>query len=640
MQIKLSNFKVEKTSPNFGGAVKEADIVGYISDRMHSWCNARAEAEQMWLMAWSQYLPSYSATQWSRNTALYNVGRSMDWRHRVNCGKAYELVEQVHSILYQATFPNDNWLRIVPSEPGYMEIARVMTRYMKQKLTYDWHFKREYSASLRQMIITGNTAMEISWRNGDMFFKTLDIFEIFVPPTAENSGDDKPIARKLWLTRADVAEKIRSGEYTNVTLEEISQFQSDSAEYFRASSDKVKHFAGIQVGDEYSWNDKVSITEWWGCVHLPYVTIRNVHCILLGNARIVSIKPNNYKCGVPIVMGTFIPVVRQPYGIGTIQPVQGLIHTYESMVNQRLDNVELLINQMFEVVDDGVVDIEEVYSEPGKAIKVAQKGTVTPIPSGTNPQIAYAETSRLNADIDRTMGAGAYLGAGAPRDAERVTRAEIEYTRQSGGNRLTSVFSDVSSEFLSPILFKCLKNLQQFQYKEELIDVPSRTEPGGVDYIAIGREELALPYKIIPMGAEHVAERDEYIRKRMEFLALVSQNEMLAQLVNFEKLLLDLLNNWGFDDPESYLAQPEPEPETEPEQSIGDNLLGKHVNRSMMTDGGQSIANQFGIPAGQQDIAAALAALGAGAGGAPVAGEGMGAATTAGSAPSPGIGGV
>lgn len=71
---------------------------------------------------------------------------------------------------------------------------------------------------------------------------------------------------------------------------------------------------------------------------------------------------------------------------------------------------------MFTMVDDGILDIDEVYTSPGKVFKVASHDSLRPMDMGnSNFTVSYQEAATLESNIDRITSTGPLIGGGQPR---------------------------------------------------------------------------------------------------------------------------------------------------------------------------------------------------------------------------------
>jgi len=286
---------------------------------------------------------------------------------------------------------------------------------------------------------------------------------------------------------------------------------------------------------------------------------------------------------------------------------------------------------MFEYVNDGSLQPDEIYSAPGKVFPVTTKGTITPLEMPNAFVITYEESAFLEQRIDKNTGTGNMISAGAAREGERVTAREITATQQAGGNRLSGVHKHIEETALTLVLEKVFRQLQQFITEDEIVAIPGM-EPGDVDYVAIGVEELQFDFLLTPVGADHVVDKEYKLQKLLQFLQVSSQYPETQKNVNYKNLQLEIAKLLDLDEIDRYVVEginPEPSsaqqvapiaPEgipTDPNQiqsqgmdsldselfNMGGQPLQTAVKGQMGIDGGAEMLSKVaGMPQPQQEV--------------------------------------
>jgi len=595
----------------------DAEVAQYVCTQRELYAMTRLEKEATWLECWGVYIGSPSADRYTRLQQLRTVGDvNNDWRHRINVGKAFENVETILSYLQSAFFPNRDWFDVQPTQPGYANLAKVIKKFTANKLS-EANFISTWELFIRQLLITGNSVLALPWRfettnwhkkvkvnqlyargldtDGDYDhsyelnkrvqfqqvteeriiknspdFEVLDVFDCYVDPRASDPNTANFI-RRIVKTRAEVANLIEAGYFKDIDIRVIvpmdgMNYETNTVNVSTTRKNLVRRFQGINLQAGYSWTDTIEIYEFWGDVHLDGVSYHDVVCTTIGE-HIVRFETNPYWCGKPFVIGTYIPVVHVPMAMGAIEPSLGMIHELNIITNQRLDNLELSIDSMFEIVNDGTLNPEDVFTQPGKVFPVAQAGTINPIKQPQQFSITYDESKVLEERIDKNTGTGPLIGVGTGRSGERVTAAEIQATRDAGGNRLSGTHKHIEETALLPCLQKVFRLMQQFVSNDEIVKVTG-SKPGSFDYVLIGPEELSKDYAITPVGADYVADKQREIQERLQFIQIVSQYPQVAQHINYLYFITDLARRFGFEDIDQLIQEDvsSQEPGVAPEQ--------------------------------------------------------------------------
>ena len=635
----MSEFNITKLSRT---AYDHKDVGVYVRAEHERFKTARQEIEETWLEAWALYLNTSQSIDYMRAKVLETVGNvNDDWRHKINTGKAFEAVETIHSYLMAAFFPNNDWFDAVPMLPGddNHTLSRVVKKYVQNKLEYA-NFQSEFSNFLRQLIVTGNSVMALPWRydlvtsrkvvksEQPLFeelgddpewetvekevetnrpeFETLDIFDVYLDPTAINPNDST-IIRVLRKTKAEIISLFDEGVYEGLDKNQIAQLEPTRTTTESYNSEQYRNLNGY-VTSELNEHE-IEIIEYWGDLHLPDVTYHDVVVTMI-NDTVVRFETNPYW-RKPFVVGTYIRIPRQPYAMGALQPNLGMLHQLNIITNQRLDNIELHVNKMWALVDDGVLDPDDVETVPGKVFKMGNPSSLMPVDMGrADFTVTYQEAAVLESTIDKNMGTGNYVGANSQREGERVTAAEIAAVRDAGGNRLSGIHKHIEETALKEILERVFELMRQFVRENEIVRIAG-DKAGEYKYFQVGVEELNQPLSIRPMGAGHVIERKKYIQDRLDFIAAVSQIQQMADKIDYEAILHDLLINWGFDEPEKYLKKEEQAPEANPLDrglnvqqdalDAGGAPMLNNIQAQLQADGGASMLGEM-LPTQNPDI--------------------------------------
>jgi hypothetical protein len=588
-------FTTETETDSFGLSFNTG-VVNYINSQLEFFRTARVEREETWLECWAMYLNSSQARNWIKSQAIQTIGEiNNDWRHNLNTGKAYEQVETVVAYLQQAFFPNRDWFDAVPAEPGYQDLADVVKAYTKKQLTVG-AFMSKYEMFLRQMVITGGSILALPWRFETAKFKkkvkveqpqlegqevphkekvkfevveeeraivnrpefeVLSVFDCYLDPEAI-SVSESDFCRRLVRTKAELMDMVNSGYYKNVTPLDVVKAEvyagaSATSAQERANDQLIHSFQGITLENGFNWNQRVELYEYWGDITVDGTCYRDVVATIMGD-KVLRFENNPYWCGKPFVYGTYTPVNFSISSLGILEPSLGLLHEFNILTNQRLDNLELSIDSMWEYVNDGTLQPEDIFTKPGRVFPVSEQGTITPIQMPQAYTITYDESAVLESRIDKIAGTGSLISANAARDAERVTAAEVRATRQAGGNRLSGVHKHIEETAMMPLLDKLFKLFQQFENQEHIVRVPGQN-PDDFDYVSVGEEELQYDFKLTPVGADHVADSEYDVQQRLQFLQVVSSRPEMSEHINYYNFMLDLARRMGIDDIDQFIQE-------------------------------------------------------------------------------------
>lgn len=587
------------------------DIIGFVNTTYRRYRDDRRTMENHWTVNWASYLNTPESNSFMRSQILREVGNvKADWRHRINTGKTFEVIETIVGYLIQAIFPNRNWFECDPVREEYAQLAKVVRNYLRIKMQ-DWHFRSEATAWIRQLCICGNSVMMMPWGDDRRIeYETLDMYDCFYNPN-ESHARRSPFIRRVSMTRADVIERINSGFYSKYvsSLDVMSlmpMLVGGSVTHeidFDITGERIQEFQGVNISP-CSTTDRVYALEFWGDVHLPYITIKD--CVITTlHGHLLRFVPNNFKCGRPFVISSYIPIVRQSHGMSPMQAASGLTHQLNTVLNQMLDGIELAVNPCYTVTPDSTLNPNDITIEPGKMIPVAQHDSIRPMePPKNNFNLGFAEMNTIEQFINQVTGTGPLIGTAQPRGGERVTAEEIKQVVEAGGSRLLLAYTHISDTGIIEILQKSFELVQQFTKVDEqvLMDVG-----GGVrGFVDVGKRELEGQYRLYPKGAEHVIERTDLVNRLLSIIDLANKlPENVQTMINFEQLFMDVVRNTLYEDPERYIISTQETTEPQPATATAENVL----QNNLLVDGGASLMSQaLGLDANDPAVQSVLSA--------------------------------
>ena len=612
----------ESPTPPKAQSGERAELAMALTEQLRRYKDSRQGREDTWLRCWQNYLGTPSAVLDLRSFDLAQVGGSSStyWRHKVHKPKAFESVETVVGYLVGAFFPNREYATLTPTMPGVADLEPAVTKFFLNKLD-ESGLKGEWSLYLRQLAITGNSMIALPWRKesrperirqrvegnthdeGGLITELPSTKLVEVERITYNAPEFEIInCFDYWLDpnnphpqRANMFRRIRrtKGELLLEISKGLYPYLNDGQVMSHACNvhgvDRPAQVQSYQ-GQEWWPDQEVELFEFWGDADTGKALYKDVRVVLLGDT-VAAFERNQFWGGRPFIAGTYTPIVDTPYGMGVIEPALGALHELDSITNQRLDNAELSLNGMFTHRADGLLRTEDIYTEPGRVLAVADHDTLRPLPT-PNPNfgVSYQEAQILEADIDKSTGTGSFIGVGAGRSGERVTAEEIQATRDAGGNRLTSVYTWIEHSAFTPLLNRVWQGIRQFVTDDQVIRMSVNT-PSGPKFVFIELEptDLSQDFAVKPRGAGHIADKEYELNKRLQFLDLVGANPDMAAQLDWTEVMKDLASRFGYDDFERFLKAEEPAPEQAQPQPGGGGLPVSPLVQEMLP-------GQTGVP--------------------------------------------
>lgn len=576
-------------------------IAEFVMEQFTNWSQQRQPLEEDWKAAWAEYFSNCRSADTIREEAFQQIGDvQTDWRSKIPTGKAFELVEDANSYLQGAFFPNKQWFDVYPQkmiqDPDWQELLRVLQKYIQIKLD-DAYFQEWWDMNTRQCLITGTSVLALPWRydaiqttknvqvidikgrkkvvpkqvkkvikNG-LDISVIDMFDFFIDPHAVDTKNANCI-RRYTKTKGELVRLVEDGTYNQTNTSTIVGIENANRTHSESTSNQadVVVFAGA-TDDGYDPLERIEVLEYWGDICVNGVEYTDV-CATVVDETLIDFKPNPFWGGKPYVVTTFVRTHESPYGIGLLSPILGQLHQLFVTLNHRLDIGELVVNPMWKVLQDGTLDLDSLFSAPGKILPVADINNIAPVQYDVrNLGINVQEEQMLEQRVERVTGVNAYVGQGQGRDAERVTAEEVKSKRDAGGNRLGRYHKHMEETALRELLEKAYSFIQQFVVEDEVVRVTGSV-PGSIggsyDFIQVGQDELQHDVDIIPVGSDWVIDKEREITERLDFITLASQHPEMSQMINWEEVIKDLARRMVKQDWDKFIKLQQPTPQMPP----------------------------------------------------------------------------
>lgn len=559
--------------------------------------SARQVLETYWDDYYLQYLTTPRASQRvSSSVAKRHVGDvNTSWRHKLKSPKAFETVETIVSWLMQAFFPNEYWFDVKPAIPDYSPDFQAELDFIKFYLGDTLNrakLKQKFRLFLREMCISGTAALAFPLVGQSLKLEVVPCYNFWLDPSSQDPNNSNFI-RHYNVAKPQLLQMIDE-EYFNIA--EVSDFSDN--EFVNAFNTYIQNVVDVNLralsGTHESPNSErskyVDCYEYWGNLLIDDVLLVNIRATFTKDV-LLGIVPNPFERR-PFVVGSYIPLTHSPYGVGAIQPVASQLYFNDILTSRHADNVAVGSDTMLEVVEGQVLDPTKVVIKPGQRIPVTKPGSVVPIVMPTS-NLSLQEMGVVQQTIDKATGTGPYIGVNAGRSGERVTAAEISAQREAGGNRLTDIYSDIETTVLLPLLENYYFYLQRFGEAIQAVVISNDDE-----YLVGDGAVFQKDLRFYVLGANNVADREYRTRQLVDFVNLVSSNQMLAQRVNWDETFKCLAKMF-VPDLSDRLYQPAPPPQ---------QMMGGQQQDPLM----QELADSAEFSGGQPGLQAAQSMMQAG----------------------------
>lgn len=377
----------------------------------------------------------------------------------------------------------------------------------------------------KQALLYGTSIGKVYWNyrqksNGTVVsdepaFDVINLFDFYVDPEACGIDDARFCIHRSFLSFEELKEREESGIYKNVDqLKGSNVWNGLSGSIDKGPDD---------VSDALNERD-IEILEYWENDRVVTVAERSV---------ILRDTPNPFHHGKkPFVQLIFVPVPFEFYGIGVVEPIEGLQLELNTKRNQRLDNVSLAINRMWLLQRGALDDLRQLHSRPGGVIVVNDLSGLQPLPSPDVTSSSYQEEEIIKNDMQNTSGVSDYIrGSHTPY---RHTATEVKIKSDQSNTRFEFNFKLMAEMGLKKIAGMVIQLNQQFMDRERTVRVTGRN---GMEFIRISPEEIAGNFDLIPNVDPMQIDESEKKQQMLTLYSNLIKNPVVDQRVLSRKLL-------------------------------------------------------------------------------------------------------
>jgi len=415
---------------------------------------------------------------------------------------------------------------------------------------------------------------EVIWDDNEIF--NIDFFDFWGDPDSSDIDDARAVFHREFVTKKELEDKLQlmadvgEGIIYDVDVDKIPPHSSskDRSRYKRLSA------VGITSSDRDPF--KNSKDESFGekeTVELLHYWEDDRHAILVNRQEVIYDGPNPYwrHRKKPFVKATFDQLPNEFYGLSAVQLIYDMQEELNTMHNQRMDNVNMLINQMWKKRRSADISDEDLISRPNGIIEVDNMDDLEQIPMGDLPQSAFVSEEKLTGEVQRVLGTPANVrGAQSSRD-QSATEANI--TAESAQTRFGAKIRLFEKVGIYRMAMMMDLNNQQFinDQRAARIDPEDRN-----NWQAIDPGDLIGEFDYSPATSSVEAAANKELRREQltEIIGFLMQAQV--PFINYQKLIEEWLSEYDIKNPEKFMI-PEDQLETMRRQILEETTPQKGV---------------------------------------------------------------
>lgn len=401
-------------------------------------------------------------------------------------------------------------------------------------------FRQVFTQWVRQAVLYGTAILKVVWSAETRNIKVRDFLEggkklitvktydaprlcvvdlenFIIPSFARDIQDAPFVAERIFVPLQVLKQREKEGFYSGIDELVTMMYQPSEVERQGADELGVKYPQLIEGIDVY---------DYWGGYDLDGDGYEEEYHIVMAadQPKILRIEEPPYYHGKrPYVRYNFLREPNQFYGIGVGQMIQHLQEEINAIHNQRMDNVNLIINKVFKYrPNEYFEDPDDIIFAPGSKIPVNEMDDIMPLVTGDVPVSSYNEEQIVRDYIERLTGVTDFSLGRIPSTARR-TPATLGVAVIAEGNKKLQERLILLQESLEEVL-----DMVQWLYYQFIPQEKVFKAPGASVLMTITPEDLRHQYRFDITGADVTTSKEIRFQQSLQMYALLSNNPIVA----------------------------------------------------------------------------------------------------------------
>ncbi len=546
--------------PKKSKAPTNEDIVTFVKGQYKYSKDYYQTLRDDWDIYYQNYrgIPNAKKYDWQSNLFIPITAKQVD-----------STLSDIAPALLGVTTPFD----VRPREKSDKEHAGVV----KSLLDYQWADADAFIKLifiLQQAIMYGTGIGKIPWdtKTNNPAIIPIDVYNLFPDPDAIEI-EDGWVVHRLERSMDYLKKRQEEGVYENV--DKITDKSFSSVDDVRQGRRDILGWGSPSAGKR---TKPIEVLEYSGMYDLNGDG-KEVYCILtIANKKVLLRKQKfPYDHGESLFIKiNYISVANEFYGIGIPERILCLQDELNDVRNQRMDNVNLILNKMFAIDKNADVNTKDFVSRPGGFIRGAGNPSEwfkeLDLKDVTNS--AYKEEGIIKDDAQDATGSYEYAYGASP--ARQETATGIIRLQSAASKRFAIIARIMEYEGIKKIIKKMYQLDLQFIKKSRVIRIVGKE---GDSWLDVTPEDIKGNFDFIPTGMSGLADKEAQINQIIQALNIVPNLPEIDPMAVFKKLW----ELWGFKDFED-LRKPQQPEQPDPEASEEDKEIIEKLREKGITD--------------------------------------------------------
>lgn len=498
----------------------------------------------------------------------------------------YSIVETVVPRLIATVFSSRPYIGVLPVKEEAIENAKDMENLIDYQLTQKIGIIGVATSWFKEALIYGTSILKVGWEyeedevwvdeplmelfgfpvgsrrvkkvqpvKDDPLVEHIDLWDFYIDPRAKDIDEADYCIHKVFRDVKYLKRMEEQGIYKNI--DEVIKVNKEGAgswyeegvgtTAFETGMNSRLGLIGMQSIDKPS--SKIEILEYWTDDRVIAVANRSV---VIRNDE----NPYHHR-KKPFVRLVDVLVPHEFYGIGEIEPIEDLQYELNSLRNQRMDNINILINRMWKVIRGADIDAKQLVSRPGGIIEVDDMDDVQEIQmTDTSGNAIENVIEMVRRDMDNADGVYDYArGETTDRRETATTAALLSQAANERFNLKVKLIEDLGMRRLGVLLSQLN---QQYIDTEKAIRILGQD---GMDFYTLSPENIRGQFDIMPLGSsvEPITNKENKLQSYINLYTILKDSPYVNHPEIIKKILeaadIKDLNRVIIDDAENMLLQ-------------------------------------------------------------------------------------
>lgn len=498
----------------------------------------------------------------------------------------YSIVETVVPRLISAVFASRPYIGVLPVKEEAIENAKDMENLIDYQLTQKIGIIGVATSWFKEALIYGTSILKVGWEyeedevwvdeplmeifgfpigsrrvkkvqpvKDDPLVEHIDLWDFYIDPRAKDIDEADYCIHKVFRDISYLKRMEEQGIYKNI--DEVVKVSKEGAgswyeegvgtTAFETGMNTRLGLIGMQSIDKPS--NKIEILEYW----------TDDRVIAIANRSVVIRNDENpyHHRKKPFVRLVDVLVPHEFYGIGEIEPIEDLQYELNSLRNQRMDNINILINRMWKVIRGADIDVRQLVSRPGGIIEVDDMNDVQELQMTDLSGNAIENVIEMvRRDMDNADGVYDYArGETTDRRETATTAAILSQAANERFNLKVKLIEDLGMRRLGMLLTQLN---QQYIDTEKAIRILGKD---GMDFYTLSPENIRGQFDIMPLGSsvDPIINKENKLQSYINLYTILKDSPYVNHPELIKKILeaadIKDLNRFIVDDAENMLLQ-------------------------------------------------------------------------------------